>query len=126
MGNLKEHEIFSKLLTGKKYTQIHKLMDSAVFLFGNKHRIFGHGDPLTIAYVYFKYGEKGLLAYLSHLILDYSPTLQNVIKMLSYLDLLNESKTSVKQLSNKNKKQLEKILLKCLEDLLFPKKKKSK
>ena len=64
------HEKISRILLGKKYSKVHKIMDYPVRYLGRKHRILFH-DILSASLIGFlTYGWDGALAGILHLITD--------------------------------------------------------
>ncbi len=64
------HEKISRILLGKKYSEVHKIIDYPVKYLGRKHRILFH-DILTASLIGFSiYGYNGALAGILHLITD--------------------------------------------------------
>jgi len=87
MPQRKVHNTLNRMLFGRDFNQLNKVLDSAHKVLGTRHRIVFH-HPVQAAIVgYSMYGEEGALAALLHSITDEATTrnkyLKHLLEMLS-------------------------------------------
>lgn len=70
MPNRQTHEALDKLVLGKKYTNVHKILDLPSLWLGERHRLLFHDEATAMLIGFLVDGNGGAVSALLHVLLD--------------------------------------------------------
>jgi len=68
--NRQTHEALDKLVLGKKYTNVHKILDLPSLWLGERHRLLFHDEVTAMLIGFLVDGNGGAMSALLHVLLD--------------------------------------------------------